>query len=434
MAEAKQDESRRKIVVCGGGNACHVATGFAANLKDADVHLVSFFGDEAARFGAGLDKAGSLNLNFTQNKDKNISISKDKLKCSNDAKTFAGADMILIALPAFCHQQYLTNIAANLGDKKGTIIGVFPGGWGLELQFRSVLGDKSGDVILLTGQDLPWACRIKEFGSSVEILGTKQQIGAGVLIGKNLDSKTYNVDYVFNVMKNMIGAAPKLVSMGHVLAMSLSTNIVVHPSIMYSHWSKWDGKPLKTKPLFYQGLSKEGADIMIKMSDEIIAVSNSIIKYLGTKGIKIDITIDGIFKWYKDAYTNQASDISSLYRLIQTTKAYDGLVHPCVEMKEKEEEKGDDKVIGYGPNYKYRYLTEDLPYGLVVIKGYSMLLAKEYSVETPVLDQIIEWCQDKLGKEYFAYKEKVIVDVGKDINSSRAPQAYGFKDVAQAFS
>eukprot|EP01084_Bolivina_argentea_P316391 548409_1 len=105
MAEAKQDESRRKIVVCGGGNACHVATGFAANLKDADVHLVSFFGDEAALFGAGIDKAGSLNLNFTQNKDKNISISKDKLKFSNDEKTYEGEDMIIKAIQEKFHKQ-----------------------------------------------------------------------------------------------------------------------------------------------------------------------------------------------------------------------------------------------------------------------------------------------------------------------------------------
>eukprot|EP01083_Nonionella_stella_P095133 267016_1 len=431
--ESKSNDAsggKQKIVVCGGGNAVHVFVTFAASNPLNEVHVLSLYKTEAKDFETALNQTDGkqVTMDLIQAKKQ---VKGKPFNVTNDPKCLAGADMIIISLPAFAHAQYLTAIKENLGDKKRTIVTIFPGGWGLELQFKSILGGKADDLILLTGQDLPWACRIKAFGQHVEVLGTKQLIGAGVLVGKNLDESVYTVEYVFNVMKTLIGAEPVLNSLGHVLAMSLSTNIVVHPAIMHGYWSKWDGKPLKEKPLFYQGLSEEGAQTMITMSDEIIAISDNVVKYLESKEIKVQIKMEGIFQWYKDAYTNQASDISTLYKLIQTNKAYDGLTHPCVTIKADD----DQKTEGFGPNYNYRYLTEDLPFGLVVVRGYSLLLPKEYTVKTPVLDKITLWCQKVLKKEYFvADKDGIITGVGKDINSSRSPQAYGFTEINQAIN
>jgi hypothetical protein len=38
-------------------------------------------------------------------------------------------------------------------------------------------------------------------------------------------------------------------------------------------------------------------------------------------------------------------------------------------------------------------LTEDIPYGLLVIKGIALLAG----VETPYIDRQLYWCQDKMG-------------------------------------
>ena len=50
----------------------------------------------------------------------------------------------------------------------------------------------------------------------------------------------------------------------------------------------------------------------------------------------------------------------------------------------------------YVPNYKYRYLSEDIPRGLCVVKGIALLL----NISTPSLDKIIAWGQLKLQQEY----------------------------------
>lgn len=88
-----------------------------------------------------------------------------------------------------------------------------------------------------------------------------------------------------------------------------------------------------------------------------------------------------------------------------------GLVHP---MKEA----GNGKWV---PDFKYRYLAEDVPYGLVVTKGLALLAG----VPTPETDRVLAWCQDKLGKEFLVGTELT----GKDVTSSRAPQAYGYKSL-----
>ena len=48
------------------------------------------------------------------------------------------------------------------------------------------------------------------------------------------------------------------------------------------------------------------------------------------------------------------------------------------------------------PDFAHRYLTEDVPYGLVVIRG----IAEIVQVDTPTIDKLLLWAQEKLGKEY----------------------------------
>lgn len=50
----------------------------------------------------------------------------------------------------------------------------------------------------------------------------------------------------------------------------------------------------------------------------------------------------------------------------------------------------------YEPKFAYRYLTEDVPYGLAVVKS----VAEIADVDTPAIDAVILWTQEKLGKQY----------------------------------
>ena len=115
-----------------------------------------------------------------------------------------------------------------------------------------------------------------------------------------------------------------------------------------------------------------------------------------------------IYYWYMRCYPEDISDKTNLYTAIQTNAAYQGLKHPV--------KKSDDGK--YLPDFTYRYMTEDIPYGLVVIRG----IAEIVGVETPNIDKVLLWSQEKMGKEYLV-NSKI---QGKDVEKSRAPQRYGF--------
>ena len=84
------------------------------------------------------------------------------------------------------------------------------------------------------------------------------------------------------------------------------------------------------------------------------------------------------------------------------------------------------------PDFSYRYLSEDVPYGLAVTKG----LAEILSVPTPVTDRVFAWAQGKLSKEFIVqdgqgseFKLK-----GAEVKASRAPQAYGINSLEELLS
>lgn len=121
--------------------------------------------------------------------------------------------------------------------------------------------------------------------------------------------------------------------------------------------------------------------------------------------------MEHIYNWYMRCYPQDISDKTNLYTAIQTNAAYQGLKHPVKKTE-------DGKFL---PDFSHRYMTEDIPFGLVVIRG----IAEIMGIETPNIDKVLRWSQQQMGKEYLVDKKLQ----GKDISTSRAPQSYGFTTI-----
>lgn len=121
--------------------------------------------------------------------------------------------------------------------------------------------------------------------------------------------------------------------------------------------------------------------------------------------------MEHIYNWYMRCYPQDISDKTNLYTAIQTNAAYQGLKHPVKKTE-------DGKFL---PDFSHRYMTEDIPFGLVVIRG----IAEIMGIETPNIDKVLTWSQQQMGKEYLVDKKLQ----GKDISTSRAPQSYGFTTI-----
>ena len=74
------------------------------------------------------------------------------------------------------------------------------------------------------------------------------------------------------------------------------------------------------------------------------------------------------------------------------------------------------------PNFQYRYLSEDVPFGLVATRA----LAEIAGVETPMIDEVIAWAQSVLQRAY------LLGDAlrGRDAEDLPIPQNYGVSTVS----
>ncbi|XP_067678212.1 opine dehydrogenase [Haliotis asinina] len=392
------------VLVCGGGNGAHVTAGLAASRGDIETRVLTTFADEAERW-TNIMKENDLRITVDEGdiKSGDPVDFKVKLNCitKDPSKVVPGADVIIFTVPAFAHQSYLEAIEPYI-QPNTTIVGM-PGQPGFEFQVFDVLKDKAKQCAIMSFESLPWACRIAEFGKFVQILMVKVNLMGCLIRGQS--KPLYDP---LEAVQKVMGKAPILTQAHNYIEPILATKSIIHPPIMYGKWKDWDGKPLDKKPLFYQGLDEDQARYLGGVSDELVATAKAIAAQ------KPEVDLSGVlhlYDWYLRDHKPYIKDTTNLLTVMQTDTAYDGLLHP---MKETE----DGKFV---PDFRYRYLTEDVPDGLVVTKG----LAQIAGVPTPYHDEVIAWCQKQLGKELLVGDKLT----GKDIGSTRCPQRYGINTI-----
>lgn len=400
-------ENKLKVLVCGGGNGAHCLAGLSASNPDVETRVLTLFADEAERWSKILQDNDLIVTMVNSDGSSREIKSKPTLVTKDPKEAASGADVIFLVVPAFAHEQYFREISPFVGDN--TLIVGLPGQAGFEFQCLYMLGEKAKTCIVMSAESLPWACRILEFGRLVQILGFKETLGVSKLQGSQSNVK----GSPFDTVQKVLGAKPVLREIQNYIAVNLMAKSIIHPPLMYGKWSSYDGTPLKEKPLLYQGVDEKQAKLLSGVSDECIAIGKAIEKQI--PGIDMSEVIH-IFDWYLAYYADQITDKTNLMTAMQTNKAYDGLLHPM-----KEVEHGQ-----FVPDFSYRYTAEDVPFGLVVMKGIGELAG----VATPVMDEIITWAQGKLQQEYMVGSRLS----GKDVSKTRAPQRFGFKSVQQLFN
>ena len=97
-------------------------------------------------------------------------------------------------------------------------------------------------------------------------------------------------------------------------------------------------------------------------------------------------------------------------------------------MKNKINDSDDDNEM-YVPDFGHRYMTEDIPYGLVITKAIVCLMNQDgYKIDTPIIDKILLWAQTAMNKKYIKKDENgnFVMDMeSSDVKKTRIPQVYG---------
>ncbi len=404
------------LLICGGGNGTHVLAGLAPTVEEfSEVYVLSTFADEAERIArAAATQNGEIHVRKHKEgpNGEDVIVRGKPTKITNDPSIAAKADVIVFIMPAFAHGGYLKAIQPFIRKAGGkasggrVILGAMPGQSGFEIQAQHILGeDVFNNIAIFATQSLPWVARISEFGKLVDVPGTKLTLEAAV-------TPAHMGEVVMKtVEKLMAGPLPKLPLIPSMLAITLmNPNQTTHPTVTWGQYRNWDGKtPFDKPPLFYEGVTEEMGDMMSSISDEVLEVK----KYLESR-FKVDLT--GVIHdrdWMIMTYGDDIKDKSTLASIYRTNKPYEGITHPMVRT--------DDGK--YMPDLKQRYLSEDVPYGLIVTRG----IAELCGIKTPSIDTVVEFASKWLGKSF-------IVDgkvAGPDINITRSPQAFGINSIEE---
>jgi hypothetical protein len=382
-----------QVTICGGGNAAHTLAALISARQGYRVNVYTPLDDEVERWRQGIEAGGGI----TAHNQDGVLAGRPHRVSDDPSAVVPGSQLVLLALPAFAHEIILKDIAPFLDD--GAWVGALPARGGFDWAARDVLDNGKRSVVLFGLQTLPWACRIREYGREVVILGTKSEV----------DLAAWPPNYaaeVADLLSDLLGLS--ICPISNFLSLTLaSTGQLIHPGVMYGLFRDWDSRPYDEAPLFYQGIEATTAHILDQLSDEV----QSLRTRLEERFPALDLSaVLPLYDWLLRSYDDSIGDCSSLLNCFVTNSGYAGLRAPMRPT--------DDGLV---PDFQARYLSEDVPYGLVVIRG----IAELAELPMPNIDQVIAWSQEVLGKEYLVDGELR----GRSVAVSRAPQRYGFRSL-----
>jgi hypothetical protein len=388
--------ARPVLVICGGGNAGHAIAVAASKEFEGDIDWLvgSEQKAEILRSGAAKDGVHATGV-ITGRADRLRTISSDP------AELIPGADIVMVVVPAFMHATVLARIEAHICD--GVMIGILPTRGGVEFEATNLLrGGRRGTFFGL--QTLPFSARVGTFGESVHVGAVKSTVVFAALPAG--DAPT-----VANRLSNVFGT--HFAAADGFLSLTLGNpGQFIHPGLMYGHYRSWRGEEYDqdTIPMFYAGATDEMGEFVATLSREAIEVARAI--EAESPGLVDLDSVAPVHDWLRSSYANVTDDTSTVATCFRTG--------PIQARKAPVREIAPGRFL---PEFNYRYLTEDVPYGLVITRGFAELAG----VATPAIDEVIEWAQERMGRSY-------LVDgrlEGQDISDVPVPQNYGITRVSQ---
>lgn len=387
--------SRKPVLaICGAGNAGHALAVVASQNFDGEIVWLTRSPEKAALLRDGVFSAEGLTstgvINGRANKVRKIS--------AIAADVIPDADIVILAVPAFGHAAYLERIAPYL--KPTAIVGALPARGGFEFEASSMVPAAHGGPRTIFGlQTLPWSTRVIDAGKRCNFGARKAQVLMAA-------SPLHEAGPVAKLLSGIFGV--DIVPTGNFLNMTLGNpGQVIHPGLMYGLFANWAGERFcaESVPYFYRDTSDETGAFIEALSADVCAVAAKIqLKSAGS----LDLCgVWPLLKWLRHTYPTQTQDLRTAATCFRTG--------PLQARKAPAKEVAPGTFV---PNFHYRYMTEDVPFGLVVTKG----LAQLAGVGTPVIDTVLRWAQREIGARYIRDGQ---LDA-RGVEMLPVPQNYGF--------
>jgi hypothetical protein len=387
-----------KIVVCGSGNAGHALVVALSQAFEGSIAWLVGSQERAALLRRNPSSEGRLHstgvVTATARRLSTIS-------CDPSA-VIPGADLVLISVPAFAHRTVLERIQQYLSP--AATVGCLPARGGFEFEASDVLGsdNETGRPSFFGLQTFPWSARVKTPGRHVHFGAAKTDVFLAASDGNEIA--------IAAELTRLLGV--HIAPTAGFLALTLGNpGQFIHPGLMYGHFRRWRGTPYDADavPRFYADATDEMGDVVEQLSQEAIAIATAF-------ETRSDFTLDasgvaGVHDWLRAAYAHVTADMTTVGSCFRTGPIQ-ARVAPMREV-------APGRLV---PDFAYRYLSEDVPFGLVVTKGLGGIVG----VPTPTIDEVITWAQSVTRSEYLRDGQLR----GVDVRHLPIPQNYGFRTQA----
>ncbi len=395
------------ITICGCGNGAHACAAVLCRKGHA-VSIFSPLSREVEQFKANYEENQGLTLRIGEGllakaggifsaRDDNRKLKLNKIT-DNPQDVIPDSSLIIVIVPAFAHGNVLASIKEYVAESSRIV--VLPSRGGLEFEANTIMPKAK----LIAFQTLPWACRIRKFGTEINVGGLKNKIQAASIPADLPQAYFAELEELFDL---------KIERLKSVLTLTLA-NIgqIFHPGIMYGLFRKNPSITFTEAdiPLFYESVDEEIAAILAKMSDEIRTVSRELSK------VNPDVECDKVLHitdWLLASYEGLIADDSSLPNMFRTNAAYKGIKTPTVKVA--------DNL--YAPDFGARYIVEDIPFGLLVTRSIAGML----QVDTPVIDDVLSSIGRWTNNDYCG-KLKAVKSLAP---KSRLPEFHGVNSSQQ---
>ena len=379
-----------KIVLIGGGNSTHC---LAPLIHDSG-HTVTIITRSPEKWS---DEITVIN------EDTNW-ISMISLNCkpiiTSDYSVVKNADLIWFAgVPIHHNPELIKKIKPFISNNKHVFIGSICAYGGFNWVVERELGkpNKEFNYTVFGTQLIPWCCGTKEYGKTGIIYGAKRLLRIATI-----DNDSKNIK---SILKPIL--KQELVDTDFLASSLWPNNSSLHPPILYGLFKNWNGKsifdPNKLPVYIYAEMTNESGYYVVKMDEELNKIVEALrIKLPNNKYLKTSFYMK---KCVLENYEDQVSDKTDTITCIKTNSAFGKHKIPY--------EKKNNGVV---PIINHKFFVTDLPFGLILFKD----LALSLNVNTPIIDDIIEWNQNLIKKEYIVNGKLI----GKDIDDAIVPSKF----------
>lgn len=388
-------DDRARIAICGMGNLGHAFAGVFSARPDVAVSVLVSSRERADQIRKGLGRDGAIRVKWPRGETRGM----PAMVTDDPVAALADADLAVLCVPAHCHLPLLRRVIPRM--KPGSYLTCAPAWDGFHWKARAALGENAGGIHVFGIGSVPWMCNLVGPGAEVRVLGAKA-------IDSFVPFDAADTEFVADACSLLLGMPT--MPLGNFLEICLAPgNQILHCGIAYALFKDAGGRPFREAPLLYEGMTQETADIVERMNEELIAVAAAI--HAAAPDF-IPSALLSLHNALRVAYPDQIGDPSTLRSSIASNAAYRGIRVPMRPVEG-----------GLALDTNSRFFTEDVPHGLVMVKGVALLAG----VSTPTCDRVLEWCQAAMGKEYLAGGRLA----GRDVRESAAPQAFGIDNVAR---